>query len=79
MTFSLKAKRKDKIIQSCLFVGVDTHKRTHTAAAFSDYFNLLAIITFDNSFSGFSEFLTELENISGSSTLIFGLEDSQGL
>ena len=66
-------------MQSCLFVGVDTHKRTHTAAVFSSYFNLLATITFDNSFLGFSKFLTELENISGSSTLIFGLEDSQGL
>jgi transposase len=40
---------------------------------------LLSTITFDNSFLGFSKFLTELENISGSSTLIFGLEDSQGL
>jgi len=79
VTFSLKAKRKDKIMQSCLFVGVDTHKRTHTAAVFSGYFSLLATITFDNSFLGFSKFLTELENISGSNTLIFGLEDSQGL
>jgi len=66
-------------MQSYLFVGVDTHKSTHTAAVFSDYFSLLATITFANSFLGFSKFLDELGKISGSSTLIFGLEDSQGL
>ena len=66
-------------MQPYLFVGVDTHKSTHTAAVFSGYFSLLATITFDNSFLGFSKFLAELEKISGRSALIFGLEDSQGL
>ena len=63
-------------MQSCLFVGVDTHKHSHTAAAFSSYFNLLATITFANSFEGFSKFLAELEKLSMGKTLIFGLEDS---
>jgi transposase len=66
-------------MQPYLFVGVDTHKHSHTAAAFNSYFSLLATITFANSFLGFSKFLAELEKISGSSTLIFSLEDSQGL
>ena len=62
-----------------LFVGVDTHKKTHTAAAFSSYFDLLATITFTNSFDGFSKFLAKLEKLSKGKTTIFGLEDSQGL
>ena len=66
-------------MQSCLFVGVDTHKKTHTAAAFSSYFDLLATITFTNNFDGFSKFLAKLEKLSKGKTLVFGLEDSQGL
>jgi len=66
-------------MQSCLFVGVDTHKKTHTAAVFSSYFDLLATITFINDFNGFSKFLAKLEKLSKGKTLVFGLEDSQGL
>lgn len=66
-------------MQSYLFVGVDTHKHSHTAAVFSSYSSLLATVTFVNSFLGFSKFLAQLEKISGNATLIFGLEDSQGL
>ena len=66
-------------MQSCLFVGVDTHKKTHTAAVFSSYFDLLATITFTNDFNGFSKFLAKLEKLSKGKTLVFGLEDSQGL
>ena len=66
-------------MQSCLFVGVDTHKKSHTAAVFSSYFDLLATITFTNNFDGFSKFLAKLEKLSKGKTLVFGLEDSQGL
>ncbi|MHB8276085.1 MAG: IS110 family RNA-guided transposase [Candidatus Humimicrobiaceae bacterium] len=66
-------------MQSCLFVGVDTHKHSHTAAAFSSYFNLLATITFANSYQGFNKLLEQLEKLSNGKILIFGLEDSQGL
>jgi len=66
-------------MQSFIFVGVDTHKNSHTAAVFSNYFNLLATITFANSFLGFSDFLTKLEKLSDGKAMIFGLEDSQGL
>ena len=66
-------------MQSFLFVGVDTHKNSHTAAVFSNYFDSLATITFANSFLGFSDFLTKLEKLSDGKAMIFGLEDSQGL
>lgn len=66
-------------MQSCLYVGVDTHKKTHTAAVFSSYFDLLATITFTNNFDGFSKFLAKLEKLPKGKTLVFGLEDSQGL
>lgn len=66
-------------MQSFLFVGVDTHKHSHTAAVFSSYFSLLTTITFANSFLGFSKFLAKLEKLSKGKTLVFGLEDSQGL
>ena len=66
-------------MQSCLFVGVDTHKHSHTAAVFGSYFNLLTTITFANSFLGFSKFLAKLKKLSNGKTTIFGLEDSQGL
>jgi transposase len=60
-------------------VGVDTHKNSHTAAVFSNYFDCLATITFANSTLGFSDFLTKLEKLSDGRSMIFGLEDSQGL
>ncbi len=66
-------------MQPCLFVGVDTHKKTHTAAVLSSYFDLLDTITFANSFDGFSKFLEKLERLSEGKTIVFGLEDSQGL
>lgn len=66
-------------MQSLLFVGIDTHKKTHTAAVFSNYFDRLATITFANSSLGFSDFLTKLEKLSDGRAIIFGLEDSQGL
>ena len=66
-------------MQSCLFVGVDTHKHSHTAAVFSSYFSLFTTITFANSYQGFDKLLKQLEKLSNGKILIFGLEDSQGL
>jgi len=66
-------------MQSYLFVGVDTHKHSHTAAVLDSYFGTLATITFANSFKGFNEFMEKLEKISKGKTYLFGLEDSQGL
>lgn len=66
-------------MQSCLFVGIDTHKSSHTAAVLSDYFDTEATITFDNSYQGFCVFLEKLKTIAEGKSFLFGLEDSQGL
>jgi len=66
-------------MQPYLFVGVDTHKHSHTAAVFSSYFSLLTTITFANSYQGLDKLLEQLEKLSNGKILIFGLEDSQGL
>jgi transposase len=79
VAFLLKTKEGRTIMQSFLFVGIDTHKNSHTAAVFSNYFDCLATITFANSSLGFSVFLTKLEKLSDGRAMIFGLEDSQGL
>ena len=62
-----------------LFVGVDTHKNSHTAAVLSNYFDTEATITFANSYQGFDKFAQKLNKIADDKTLLFGLEDSQGL
>ncbi len=66
-------------MKSCLFVGIDTHKNTHTAAILDDYFSVIDTITFPNSYSGFDKFMGKLSKISEGRHIIFGLEDSQGL
>jgi len=62
-----------------LFVGIDTHKNSHTAAVLDSYFSTLSTITFANSFNGFNELVEKLEKMAKGKTYLFGLEDSQGL
>jgi len=66
-------------MKSYLFVGVDTHKDSHTAAVLDDYFKIVATISFDNNRSGFTRFERRLKELSNGKSLLFGLEDSQGL
>ena len=66
-------------MKPCLFVGVDTHKNSHSAAVLDSYFGILATLTFANSYQGFSEFIEKLVKIAKSRTCLFGLEDSHGL
>ena len=66
-------------MESCLFVGVDTHKDSHTAAVLDGYFEVLATISFDNSTAGFARFEEKLKKLSHVRQFIFGLEDNQGL
>ena len=66
-------------MQSYLFVGVDTHKNTHTAAVLDSYFDTVATITFANSYHGFNQFMEKLEKLAKGKTHLFGLEDSQGM
>lgn len=66
-------------MKSCLFVGIDTHKDSHTAAVLDGYFEVVATISFDNDRAGFARFDEKLKKLSKGRELIFGLEDSQGL
>ena len=66
-------------MQSCLFVGIDTHKSSHTAAVLNSYFDTEDSVTFNNSYQGFCVFLEKLKTISEGKSFCFGLEDSQGL
>jgi transposase len=70
---------KGKVMYDHLFVGVDTHKNSHTAAVLSGYFDTEATITFANSYQGFDKFAKKLNKIADDKSLLFGLEDSQGL
>ena len=40
-------------MKPCLFVGVDTHKNSHSAAVLDGYFEVLATIDFANKQEGF--------------------------
>ena len=66
-------------METCLFVGIDTHKDSHTAAVMDSYFNTVDIITFSNSYGGFDKFMERFSTIASRKSIIFGLEDSQGL
>jgi len=70
---------KEDTMNTCLFVGIDTHKGSHTAAVIDSYFNTLCIITFANSYSGFDKLMEKISSVAGSRSITFGLEDSQGL
>ena len=66
-------------METYLFVGVDTHKDSHTAAVLDGYFDVLATVTFANDKAGFTRLECCLKKLSRGNKLIFGLEDSQGL
>jgi len=66
-------------MRSCLFIGVDIHKDSHTAAVLDGYFEIVAVIGFDNNKAGFARLEKKLKKLKSGRELIFGLEDSQGL
>jgi len=66
-------------MNSCLFVGVDTHKDSHTTAVLDRYFDVVSTVTFANDKAGYARLETCLGKISCGRDIIFGLEDSQGL
>jgi len=70
---------KGDAMKTCLFVGIDTHKDSHTAAVLDSYFNTVCIITFANSYSGFDKLMEKIGSIAVDRPISFGLEDSQGL
>jgi len=58
------------------YVGIDSHKDTHTAVLIDCFFEKLGEITFENLPSKFDAFLAKAETLKvGGTTLLFGLED----
>jgi hypothetical protein len=60
-------------------VGIDTHKDSHTAAVIDSYFDTICTITFANSYSGFDKLAEKIGSIADGRSIVFGLEDNQGL
>ena len=68
-------------MKTCLFVGIDTHKDSHTAAVLDNYFNTACLITFANSYSGFDKFMEKVGSIAenGSISYIFYISRAHDL
>ena len=59
------------------YVGIDSHKDTHTAVFLDCFFDKLGEITFNNLPSAFCEFLSEASKLKMDGTeFLFGLEDT---
>ena len=59
------------------YVGIDSHKYTHTAVFLDCFFDKLGEITFDNLPSRFGTFLSDAETLKQDGTeFLFGLEDA---
>jgi len=66
--------------QNYLFVGVDTHKNQHTAVVINCFHQSLGYAQTDNNPDFFRDFINNLNSLShNNETLVFGLEDTQGL
>ena len=66
--------------QNYIFVGVDTHKNQHTAVVINCFHQSLGHTKTVNDPDSFDEFIAKLNSLShNNETLIFGLEDTQGL
>lgn len=62
------------------YVGIDTHKDTHTAVFLDCFFQKLGELTFSNLPSAFDSFLSQAESLKANgTTLMFGLEDASSL
>ncbi len=60
-----------------IYVGVDTHKQTHTAVAINCFNEKLGEITFENRPSAFQEFLNKVNSYTETGVSpVFGLEDA---
>jgi len=58
------------------YVGIDSHKDTHTAVFLDCFFEKLGEITFNNRPSQFGDFLSDADKLrQDGTTLLFGLED----
>src|SRR3972149_3015827 len=64
--------------QSCMFVGIDVHKDTHTAVGISPYGEKLFEITVGNYRDDFENLKEKVEEMRGALSPFFGLEDVRG-
>src|SRR3989338_6662489 len=64
--------------QSCMFVGIDVHKDTHTAVGISPYGEKLFEITVGNYKNDFETLEEKVKEHSGVLSPFFGLEDVRG-
>lgn len=62
-------------MKPCPFVGVNTHKNSHSATVLNGYFDVLATIGFANNQEGFCHLDLKLKKLAGGRRLTFGLED----
>ena len=66
--------------QNYLFVGIDTHKNQHTAVVINCFHQKLGSVQTFNNPSHYQSFINNLKSLdSTDKTLVFGLEDTQGL
>src|SRR3989338_47462 len=64
--------------QSCMFVGIDVHKDTHTAVGVSPFGEKMFEITVGNYKNDFENLVQKVEEKSGALSPFFGLEDVRG-
>ena len=64
--------------QNALYVGIDVHKDTHTAVGISPYGEKLFEITVGNYKKDFENLINKVEEVKGSLSPYFGLEDCRG-
>jgi transposase len=63
-----------------LFVGIDPHKERHVLSALSPFGDVVSVVSFANSVSGFNEALEQISRTSREMSLspLFGIEDTGG-
>jgi transposase len=64
--------------QSCMYIGIDVHKDTHTAVGISPYGEKMFEITVGNYKSDFENLTAKVEEMKGTLSPFFGLEDVRG-
>lgn len=66
--------------QMFIYVGVDVHRKTHTASIINCWHEVLGEITFNNKPSEFMDFISFVSKYEvGGVTAIYGLEDTNGV
>ena len=62
-----------------LYIGIDCHKYTHTAAMINCFNEMLGVITFDNSKNGYESLIKKVDSVKENLSPMFGIEDTKHL